>query len=67
MDWLHQAGANTSDFACLADLSFFAVQCRYDDDVVIEPPNWPSVIKMTGELLAKAKQQLKQAEAPPRI
>ena len=67
MDWLNQAGANTSAFCSLADLSFFAVQCRYDDDVVIKPPDWPSVIKMTGELLAKAEQQLKQAEAPPRI
>jgi len=52
MDWLNQAGANTSAFGSLAELSFFAVQCRHDDDVVIKPPDWPSVIKMTGKLLA---------------
>ena len=34
MDWLHQAGANTSAFASLADLSFFSVQCRYDDAAI---------------------------------
>jgi hypothetical protein len=67
MDWLNQAGANTSAFGSLADLSFFAVQCRYDDDLVIQPPDWPSVIKMTGELLAKAEKHLKQAKVPPRI
>ena len=34
MDWLQQAGADTSAFASLADLSFFAVQCRYDDAAI---------------------------------
>jgi len=52
MDWLNQTGANTSAFGSLAELSFFAVQCRYDDDVEIQPPDWPSFSKMTGELLA---------------
>ena len=42
-----------------ADLSFFAVQCRYDDDVEIQPPDWPSIIKIAEALLAKAERQLK--------
>ncbi len=37
---------------CPCRSQFFAVQCRYDDDVEIKPPDWPSVSKMTGELLA---------------
>ena len=59
MDWLQQAGADTIAFASLADLSFFAVQCRHDDDVEIEQPDWPSVIKVAEALLAKAERQLK--------
>ena len=58
MDWLQQAGADTSAFASLADLSFFAVQCRYDDDVEIQPPDWPSIIKIAEAVLAKAERQL---------
>ena len=59
MDWLQQAGADTSAFASLADLSFFAVQSRYDDNVEIQPPDWRSVIMIAEALLAKAERQLK--------
>lgn len=39
MDWLDQSGADVSPFARIADLTFFAVQSRYDDSLKIISPD----------------------------
>lgn len=41
MDWLEESGTDVSEFEQIADLSFFAVQTRYDDTVEISSPDWP--------------------------
>jgi len=59
MDWLYQAGANTSAFASLADLSSLRCSAAMTTMLEIQPPDWPSVIKVAEALLAKAERQLK--------
>ncbi len=40
MDWLEEAGSDLSPFERIADLTFFAVQTRYDDNLEITAPDW---------------------------
>jgi HEPN domain-containing protein len=51
MDWLEESGSNMSAFVPIADLSFFAVQTRYDDTVEISSPDWPLLLGITVSLL----------------
>ena len=36
-----ESGADVSPFERIADLTFFAVQSRYDDSMKIISPDWP--------------------------
>lgn len=51
MDWLEESGAELSSFKQIADLSFFAVQTRYDDTVEINAQDWPLLLSITASLL----------------
>ena len=58
MDWLEESGSDLSPFERIADLSFFAVQTRYDDSLEIKPPDWPLFLSMTALLIEEAQRQL---------
>ncbi len=58
MDWLEESGADVSPFERLADLTFFAVQSRYDDTLTIISPDWPLLLGMTASLLKEVHSQL---------
>ena len=58
MDWLEEAGCALSTFEPIADLSFFAVQTRYDDTVEISSPDWPLLLSITASLLEQVKGEL---------
>ena len=51
MDWLEESGADISSFKQIVDLSFFAVQTRYDDTVEINAQDWPLLLSITASLL----------------
>lgn len=51
MDWLEESGADINAFKQLGDLSFFAVQTRYDDTVEISSQDWPLLLSITSSLL----------------
>ena len=58
MDWLQESGADLSSFERIADLTFFAVQTRYDDSLEITPPDWSRLLRVTGLLIEEAQRQL---------
>jgi hypothetical protein len=58
MDWLEESGANVSPFKGLADLTFFAVQSRYDDSLKIITPDWAHLVGITASLLTEAQSHL---------
>ncbi len=58
MDWLEEAGSDLSPFERIADLTFFAVQTRYDDSLEITPPEWSLLLGVTSLLLTEAQRQL---------
>ena len=58
MDWLQESGAALSPFERIADLTFFAVQTRYDDSLEITPPDWSRLLRVTGLLIEEAQRQL---------
>jgi HEPN domain-containing protein len=58
MDWLEESGSNMSAFETIADLSFFAVQTRYDDSVEINSPNWQLLVQITSSLLENVQHEL---------
>jgi hypothetical protein len=58
MDWLEEAGSDLSPFERIADLSFFAVQTRYDDSLEIAPPERSLLLGVTSSLLTEAGRQL---------
>jgi len=58
MDWLQESGADLSPFERIADLTFFAVQTRYDDSLEITPPDWSRLLRVTGLLIEEAQRQL---------
>jgi HEPN domain-containing protein len=58
MDWLEESGSNMSAFEPIADLSFFAVQTRYDDSVVINSPDWQLLVQITSSLLENVQHEL---------
>ncbi|MFN6133006.1 MAG: HEPN domain-containing protein [Synechococcaceae cyanobacterium] len=57
-DWLEEDGVDVSRFEQIADLSFFAVQTRYDDSLVIKPPDWPLLLSVTALLIEEAQRQV---------
>jgi HEPN domain-containing protein len=58
MDWLEESGSNMSAFETIADLSFFAVQKRYDDSVEIRSPDWQLLVQITSSLLENVQHEL---------
>jgi len=58
MDWLQESGAALSPFERIADLTFFAVQTRYDDSLEITPPDWSRLLRVNGLLIEEAQRQL---------
>jgi hypothetical protein len=58
MDWLDESGSNMSPMEPIADLSFFAVQTRYDDSVEISSPDWQLLVLITSSLLVKVQRGL---------
>ena len=41
LDLLQEMGEAPADYEVLTELNFFAVQLRYDDELVMEEPDWP--------------------------
>jgi len=58
MDWLEEAGSDLSPFERIADLTFFAVQTRYDDKLVITAPDWELLLRVAESLIKSAQRQL---------
>ena len=58
MDWLEEAGSDLSPFERIADLTFFAVQTRYDDNVEITAPDWVLLLRVAQSLIENAQRQL---------
>ncbi|MEB3303080.1 MAG: HEPN domain-containing protein [Cyanobacteriota bacterium] len=58
MDWMEESGSDVSAFQPIADLSFFAVQTRYDDTVEIISPDWPLLLGITASLLKQVRREL---------
>ena len=58
MDWLEESGSNMSAFETIADLSFFAVQTRYNDSVEINSPDWQLLVQITSSLLENVQHEL---------
>ena len=58
MDWLEESGIDVNAFAQIADLSFFAVQTRYDDSVEINSPDWQLLVQITSSLLENVQHEL---------
>jgi HEPN domain-containing protein len=58
MDWLEESGSNISVFETIAELSFFAVQTRYDDSVELRSPDWQLLVQITSSLLENVQHEL---------
>jgi HEPN domain-containing protein len=58
MDWLEESGSDVSVFKPIADLTFFAVQTRYDDTVEIISPDWPLLLVIAASLLKQVQSDL---------
>jgi len=58
MDWLEEAGSDLSPFERIADLTFFAVQTRYDDNLEITAPDWELLLRVAESLIENAQRQL---------
>ena len=58
MDWLEEAGSDLSPFERIADLTFFAVQARYDDNLEITAPDWELLLRVAESLIENAQRQL---------
>jgi HEPN domain-containing protein len=58
MDWLEESGTDMSPFERIADLTFFAVQTRYDDSLEITTPDWQLLLDASAALLHKVQSQL---------
>ena len=58
MDWLEESGTAMSPFERIADLTFFAIQTRYDDSLEITTPDWQLLLGLTASLLDEVQRQL---------
>ena len=54
----YRSGTDVNAFEQIADLSFFAVQTRYDDTVEISSPDWPLLLGITVSLLEQVQGDL---------
>jgi hypothetical protein len=55
MDWLEESGSDLRPYEQIADLSFFAVQTRYDDTIAIHSPDWSLFLTITTSLLLQVQ------------
>ena len=51
LDLLQERGEALADYEVLTELNFFAVQLRYDDELVMEKPDWPLCFALLERLL----------------
>ena len=51
LDLLQEMGEAPADYEVLTELNFFAVQLRYDDELVMEEPDWPLCFALLERLL----------------
>jgi HEPN domain-containing protein len=51
LDLLQEMGEAPADYEVLTELNFFAVQLRYDDQLVMEEPDWPLCFALLERLL----------------
>jgi hypothetical protein len=58
MDWLQESGIDVSPVERIADLTFLAVQTRYDDGLEIISPDWPLLLGITALLLKEVQSKL---------
>ena len=58
MDWLEKSDADVSPFERIADLTFFAVQSRYDDTLKIISPDWLLLMGITASRLKEVQSHL---------
>jgi len=58
MDWLDESGADVSPYDRIADLTFFAVQTRYDDSLKIISQDWQLLLAITASLLREVQSLL---------
>jgi HEPN domain-containing protein len=58
MDWLEESASDVSVFKPIADLTFFAVQTRYDDTLEIISPDWPLLLVIAASLLKQVQSDL---------
>ena len=61
IDLLHHLGEDCSAYAELTDLSFFAVQLRYDDVLELEELPWPALIALVQALLGEVERRFPRA------
>ncbi len=61
MDWLEVSGADVSPFERIVDLTFFAVQSRYDDGLKFISPDWPFLMGITASLLKEVQSHLSRS------
>jgi hypothetical protein len=58
IDWLKDSGADVREFGQIADLSFFALQARYEDTVEISSLDWSLLLGITPSLVEQARSHL---------
>ncbi len=55
LDLLQDMGEAPAPYERLTELNFFAVQLRYDDQLEIEDPDWPTCFSLVDTLLGMIK------------
>lgn len=58
MGWLKESGADVSPIERIAELTFFAVQSRYDNNLKIISPDWPILLRIIASLLKEVESHL---------
>ena len=58
MDWQDESGADVSPYDRIADLTFLAVQTRYDDSLKIISQDWQLLLGITASLLREVQSLL---------
>ena len=55
LNLLQELGETAAAYEGLTELNFFAVQLRYDDELVIEELDWPACFALVERLLEEIK------------
>ena len=55
---MEESGIDVCPFERIADLTFFAVQSRYDDSLEITTPDWQLLLDVSASLLHEVQIQL---------